>query len=387
MLTRITATACALVFVAGVAQAAYSRGLADAGGGRAEASTDAGDGLGVVAEVLEQLDADAVKAPDGDKLADGAVDGILRALDDPYAQYFDADEFAEFNDALDGEFSGVGLVLEEGPKGVRIVSVLDGTPAAEAGITEGERIVSVDGTDVSDKPINVIVERVKGEAGTDVTLGLAGGSQGRHEVTLTRRQIDTPNIEAKQLDDGTGYVRLLQFTGGVGDAVRGEVERLVAEGATGIVLDLRGNPGGLLPEAISIASIFIEDGPIVSVQERDAERRNYSARGDALAELPLVVLVDKGSASASEIVAGAVQDNDRGDIVGTSTFGKGTVQTIQTLDSGGGVKFTTAEYFTPSGDSIEGVGVQPDQVVRGGDAQLAAAQRALQAAVARADGG
>ncbi len=387
MLTRITATACALVFVAGVAQAAYSRGLADAGGGRAAASTDAGDGLGVVAEVLEQLDADAVKAPDGDKLADGAVDGILRALDDPYAQYFDADEFAEFNDALDGEFSGVGLVLEEGPKGVRIVSVLDGTPAAEAGITEGERIVSVDGTDVSDKPINVIVERVKGEAGTDVTLGLAGGSQGRHEVTLTRRQIDTPNIEAKQLDDGTGYVRLLQFTGGVGDAVRGEVERLVAEGATGIVLDLRGNPGGLLPEAISIASIFIEDGPIVSVQERDAERRNYSARGDALAELPLVVLVDKGSASASEIVAGAVQDNDRGDIVGTSTFGKGTVQTIQTLDSGGGVKFTTAEYFTPSGDSIEGVGVQPDQVVRGDDAQLAAAQRALQAAVARADGG
>ena len=387
MLTRITATACALVFVAGVAQAAYSRGLADAGGGRAAASTDAGDGLGVVAEVLEQLDADAVKAPDDAKLADGAVDGILRALDDPYAQYFDADEFAEFNDALDGEFSGVGLVLEEGPKGVRIVSVLDGTPAAEAGITEGERIVSVDGTDVSDKPINVIVERVKGEAGTDVTLGLAGGSQGRHEVTLTRRQIDTPNIEAKQLDDGTGYVRLLQFTGGVGDAVRGEVERLVAEGATGIVLDLRGNPGGLLPEAISIASIFIEDGPIVSVQERDAERRNYSARGDALAELPLVVLVDKGSASASEIVAGAVQDNDRGDIVGTSTFGKGTVQTIQTLDSGGGVKFTTAEYFTPSGDSIEGVGVQSDQVVRGDDAQLAAAQRALQAAVARADGG
>ncbi|CAN5589779.1 S41 family peptidase [soil metagenome] len=387
MLTRITATACALVFVAGVAQAAYSRGLADAGGGRPAASTDAGDGLGVVAEVLEQLDADAVKAPDDAKLADGAVDGILRALDDPYAQYFDADEFAEFNDALDGEFSGVGLVLEEGPKGVRIVLVLDGTPAAEAGITEGERIVSVDGTDVSDKPINVIVERVKGEAGTDVTLGLAGGSQGRHEVTLTRRQIDTPNIEAKQLDDGTGYVRLLQFTGGVGDAVRGEVERLVAEGATGIVLDLRGNPGGLLPEAISIASIFIEDGPIVSVQERDAERRNYSARGDALAELPLVVLVDKGSASASEIVAGAVQDNDRGDIVGTSTFGKGTVQTIQTLDSGGGVKFTTAEYFTPSGDSIEGVGVQPDQVVRGDDAQLAAAQRALQAAVARADGG
>ncbi|MDQ3538828.1 MAG: S41 family peptidase [Actinomycetota bacterium] len=387
MLTRITATACALVFVAGVAQAAYSRGLADADGASAAVSADSGRRLGVVGEVLEQLDADAVKAPDDDKLVDGAVDGMLRALDDPYAQYFDSDEFAEFSDALDGEFSGVGLVLEEGPQGVRIVSVLDGTPAAEAGITEGERIVSVDGSDVSDKPINVIVERVKGEAGTDVTLGLAGGPRGRHEVTLTRRQIDAPNIEARQLEDGTGYVRLLQFTGGVGDAVRREVEQLVAEGASGIVLDLRGNPGGLLPEAISVASIFIEDGPIVSVQERDAERRTYPARGDALAQLPVVVVVDKGSASASEIVAGAVQDSGRGDIVGTSTFGKGTVQTIQTLDNGGGVKFTTAEYFTPSGDSIEGVGVQPDQVVRGEDAQLAAAQRTLQAAVARANGG
>ncbi|MBA2730840.1 MAG: S41 family peptidase [Euzebyaceae bacterium] len=387
MLTRIAATACALVFLAGVTQAAYSRGLADAGGAPSAVSADNGRRLGVVAEVLDQLEADAVKAPDDSKLVDGAVDGMLRALDDPYAQYFDLDEFSEFNDALDGEFSGVGLVLEEGPNGVRIVSVLDGTPAAEAGITEGERIISVDGSDVRDKAINVIVERVKGEAGTDVTLGLAGGQQGRHEVTLTRRQIDVPNIEGRLLEDGSGYVRLLQFTGGVGEAVRGEVERLVTEGASGIVLDLRGNPGGLLPEAIEVASIFIEDGQIVSVQEREAERRTYAARGDALSDLPLVVLVDKGSASASEIVAGAVQDSGRGDIVGTSTFGKGTVQTIQTLDSGGGVKFTTAEYFTPSGDSIEGVGVQPDQVVRGEDAQLAAAQRTLQAAVARANGG
>ena len=306
MLTRIAATACALVFLAGVTQAAYSRGLADAGGAPSAVSADNGRRLGVVAEVLDQLDADAVKAPDDSKLVDGAVDGMLRALDDPYAQYFDLDEFSEFNDALDGEFSGVGLVLEEGPNGVRIVSVLDGTPAAEAGITEGERIISVDGSDVRDKAINVIVERVKGEAGTDVTLGLAGGQQGRHEVTLTRRQIDVPNIEGRLLEDGSGYVRLLQFTGGVGEAVRGEVERLVTEGASGIVLDLRGNPGGLLPEAIEVASIFIEDGQIVSVQEREAERRTYAARGDALSDLPLVVLVDKGSASASEIVAGAV---------------------------------------------------------------------------------
>ncbi len=386
-LTRLTASACAVVLLAGVGVVAYEEGSRAAAvpvSSFGAASVQGGD---VVTEVLGKIDAGAVRAPDDEQLVEGAVDGLLEALDDPYAEFYDAEEFAAFNDMLDGEFSGVGLILEEKPDGLEIVNVLEDTPSSRAGIEVGERIVSVDGTDVESKPIDVVVDLVKGEEGTDVTLGLAGGPKGRREVTLTRERIDVPNLEARLEDDGTGYVRLLQFSSDAGEQVRREVDRLVADGAQGIVLDLRGNPGGLLPEAINIASVFIEDGAIVSVKERDTPRETYTARGDALESLPLVVLVDKGSASASEIVAGAIADADRGTIVGQTTFGKGTVQTIQRLQAGGGLKFTTAEYFTRSGDSIEGIGVEPDERVTGADAQLEAARRVLRAQLAGTPGG
>lgn len=385
-LTPLAAITCAVVLLAGIAILSYrvGAGRASLPGAalRAPQSTvDAADG-DIVDEVLGLVRSEAVDVPEDGVLVKGAVEGLLRALDDPYAQYYDAGDFAAFNDLLDGEFSGVGLVLQETPKGLTVVSVLDGTPADRAGITKGERIVSVDGRDVRGKPIDAVVDLVKGEEGTQVTLGLVGGPQGRHEVTLTRQRIDLPLLEARRLDDGNGYVKLLQFSGGSGERVRRAVDRLVAGGAQGIVLDLRNNPGGLLSEAISVASVFIEDGLVVSVQERGTQRRTYEAGGDALEDIPLVVLVDKGSASASEIVAGAIQDQDRGTIVGVGTFGKGTVQTIERLDAGGGVKFTTAEYFTPSGDSIEGLGVKPDQRVAGEKAQLGVAKRVLQSMVA-----
>ncbi len=387
MLQRLTAISCAVVLLAGVATAAYNEGVADGGVGVVSSGGDAGRRTRVVDEVFAKVDAGAVERPDDDELVEGAVNGLLEALGDPYAQYYDAEAFSAFNDLLDGEFSGVGLVLEEKPAGVTVVTVLEGAPAERAGVEVGERIVSVDGKDVRDLPIDVIVDRVKGDAGTEVTLGLAGGRAGRREITLTRERIDVPNLESRLLDDGSGYVKLLQFSNDSGERVRKAVDELVDSGARGIVLDLRGNPGGLLSEAVSVASVFIEDGAIVSVREREAERETLTARGDALESLPLVVLVDNSSASASEIVAGAVQDAGRGTIVGQTTFGKGTVQTIERLDAGGGVKFTTAEYFTPSGDSIEGVGVKPDEVVEGADAQLSAAQRVLRAMLVRAPAG
>ncbi|MDP9406000.1 MAG: S41 family peptidase [Actinomycetota bacterium] len=387
MLQRLTALTCAVVLLGGVGTAAYQHGLADAATAPVAAAGDAQRRTRVIDEVFAKVDAGAVEQPDDDELVEGAVNGMLEALGDPYAEYYDAEAFTAFNDLLDGEFSGVGLVLEEKPAGVTVVTVLEGAPAARAGVEVGERIVSVDGKDVRDLPIDVIVDRVKGDAGTEVTLGLAGGSAGRREITLTRERIDVPNIESRLLDDGGGYVKLLQFSSDSGDRVRKAVDDLVDAGARGIVLDLRGNPGGLLPEAVNVASVFIEEGPIVSVREREAAPKTLTARGDARESLPLVVLVDKGSASASEIVAGAVQDAGRGTIVGQPTFGKGTVQTIQELTAGGGLKFTTAEYFTPSGDSIEGVGVRPDEVVEGADAQLSAAQRALRAMLATAPAG
>jgi len=385
MLARITAVLCSLVLVAGVGVASFEAGARSAGGATPAASTSSGSSLQFLEEILHTLDRDAVRAPDDQALIDAAVEGLLGALDDPYARYYDEDAFDDLNAMLDGGFSGIGIVLEERPAGLVVMSVFEDTPAARAGIEEGERITSVDGTPVGDRPIDVIVEQIKGDEGTEVTLGLAGGSEGRREVTLVRERIELPNVEYEVLEDGSGYVRLRQFTTGAGDKVRSAVDELVEQGVPGVVLDLRGNPGGLLSEAVNVASVFIEEGAIVDVKERGEQRRTFSAKGDAVEGLPLVVLINKGSASASEIVAGAIQDSERGTLVGVPTFGKGTVQTIHRLDAGGGVKYTTAEYFTPSGDSIEGEGVRPDRRVAGAEAQLAAAQETLAAMIAGGD--
>ena len=376
MLARVTAVLCALVLIAGVGVAGYQYGATTAPV-QAQSSERAQASLRFLEEILDEVKQDAVDTPDEEKLIDGAVKGLLSELEDPYARYYDPEAFSDLNAMLDGGFSGIGVVLEEKPRGVIVVSVFEDTPAARAGMEEGERIVSVDGTDVRDKPIDAIVEMVKGDEGTEVTLGLTGGSKGRRDVTMTRQRIELPNVESRMLADGAGYVQMRQFTTGVGQKVRTVVTELVDGGAEGIVLDLRGNPGGLLNEAVNVASVFIEEGDVVSVKERGAPRKSYAAKGDALENLPLVVLVNKGSASASEIVAGALQDADRGTIVGQQTFGKGTVQTIHRLDAGGGVKYTTAEYFTPSGDSIEDVGVTPDRKVVDADKQLDVAQQEL----------
>lgn len=380
MLARITAVLCGLVLLASVGAVGYQYGV-EAAPQAAQPAASSDGSLDFLEQIVDELRQDAVRAPKGEELINGAVQGLLGALDDPYARYYDADAFTELNTMLDGGFSGIGVVLEEKPRGIIVVTVFPNTPASQARMEEGERIVSVDGQPVGDRPIDAVVELIKGDEGTDVTLGLVGGSKGRREVTLTRKRIELPNVEAKMLADGGGYVRMRQFTTDIGDTIRTEVAKLLDQGAEGIVLDLRGNPGGLLNEAVNVASVFLENGEIVSVKERGEPRRSYEAKGDAFESVPLVVLVNKGSASASEIVAGALQDAGRATLVGQQTFGKGTVQTIHRLDAGGGVKYTTAEYFTPSGDSIEGVGVSPDQRVAGTGKQLAAAREALQALI------
>ena len=323
-------------------------------------SADAVADLEPVIELYEALNESAVDAPDAEKLVDGAIQGMLDEVDDDYARFFPAAAFEDFNASLDGTFSGVGLMLTDTPDGPVIVSVLEDTPAEEAGIEEGERIVAVDGEDVSGDPLEEIVAKVKGEAGTTVSLGLAGGDEGRRTLEIIRAEFDLPLTTREMLEGDVGYVRLYQFAEDAGERVRTDVRALLDDGAGGIVLDLRRNPGGLLNEAVSVASVFVEDGEIVSVQRRGGDRESFDAVDDAFDEVPLVVLVDDASASASEIVAGAVQDADRGSIVGETTFGKGTVQTIAQFSDGSGAKFTTARYFTPSGDSIEGVGVEPD---------------------------
>lgn len=343
--------------------------------------TEAAEDLAPLTELYQALSDQAVDAPDKDALVRAAIEGMLEEADDPYARYFPNEEFDEFNASLDGTFSGVGLMLEETPEGPVIVSVLEGTPAESAGIEEGERIVSVDGENVRDDPLEQIVTKVKGDPGTDVVLGLEGGDQGPRELRVTRAEFDLPIVASERLENDIGYVNLRQFADGAGERVRDEVGTMVNDGVSGIVLDLRANPGGLLNEAIAVASVFIEDGEVVSVEERSHERETFDAVDDAFEQVPVAVVVDGHSASASEIVAGAIQDAERGVIVGQQTFGKGTVQTITQLSDGSGVKFTTARYYTPSGDSIEGVGVTPDVEVEQGEQGELSEDRQVQAAI------
>lgn len=384
-LTSITAALCALILLAGVATVAYRLGEESAAPLTTISSADAGADLATLEDLYRQLSDDAVDAPDEEALIRGAIEGMLDALEDPYAAYFDLEAFRQFNMQLDGSFSGVGMMLEDSPEGPVVVSVLPDTPAERAGIRSGERIVAVDGEDVRGMPLSAIVSLVTGEAGTQVTLELESEDGSSQEFELTRAEIDLPLVDSELLDD-VGHVRLLGFSKGVAERARETIDELLAEGARGIILDLRRNPGGLLNMSVDVASMFLPSGEVVvSVQESGADERVMRSSGGPYEDLPVVVLVDESSASASEILAGALQDAGRAEIIGMPTFGKGTVQSVRTLSDGSGVKFTTAEYFTPSGDSIEDVGVQPDRVVEDPDEQLVAGQEILQAMLARLD--
>ena len=316
--------------------------------------------------LLDLIDEDAVDAVPEDDLVDAAIEGLLGELDDQYAVFYDADRYLALNADLDGEFVGIGVTIEEQADGVYITGVLPGSPAEEAEIMAGERIVSVDGVTALDEATSGdVIELIAGEEGTERVLVLDGGEEGERELTLILREIDLPQVFAEVRDSGFGYVRAGGFSRMVAEQMETEVQTMLDDDVPGIVLDLRGNPGGLLSEAVEVVSVFAEEGVVVRVDSREGSVER-SVSGDAIADdIPLVVLVDGNSASASEIVAGALQDLDRAQVVGETTFGKGTVQTIQDLAAGAGVKFTTARYFTPSGDSIEGVGVAPDVFAEG----------------------
>jgi carboxyl-terminal processing protease len=352
-------------------------------GGSGNSSGSAPAELDSLIELYDELATEAVEAPDPEALIGGAKQGMLDAMEDPYARYYDPEAYAAFNEELEGVYSGVGMELEETGEGLFVVTVFPDSPAEQAGVRAGDRIVGVDGSDVREEPIEAVVTQVRGEEGTEVTLEVERNGD-TESYDIVRSTITIPRLEAELLDDGIGYVRMFQFTGGVGDELRVEVADLLDQGADGVVLDLRGNPGGLLREAVGVASVFLDDEVVVRVIERAGEEEALETIGEAFADVPLVVLVNEGTASASEIVAGAVQDAGRGLIVGEVTFGKGTVQTIKSLGDGSGAKFTTAEYRTPSGESIEDVGVQPDRVVSGDEEQLAEAREVLRSEMAGA---
>jgi carboxyl-terminal processing protease len=317
--------------------------------------------------VFEQVRAHYVEKPDDGKLIESAIDGMLNGLD-PHSSYLDSSSFRDMEAQTRGEFGGLGIevALENGF--IKVVSPIDDTPAAKAGIRAGDIITHLDDEPVQGLTLDQAVEKMRGPEHSAIRLRITRkGKEAPIEIAVTRAKIQVRSVHTKVEGNDVGYVRITQFTEQTTNGVRTAIRQITSQTANdklkGYVIDLRNNPGGLLDQAISVSGAFLEHGEIVSIRGRDPEdSERFRARsGDLTKGKPVIVLINGGSASASEIVAGALQDHRRATLVGTRTFGKGSVQTIIPLGSGNGaLRLTTARYFTPSGRSIQAKGISPD---------------------------
>jgi carboxyl-terminal processing protease len=297
-------------------------------------------------------------------LEQASLKGVVDALHDPFSHYLTPAEAKLFKQSLDPAFEGVGMSVREDKRGLRIAKVFKGSPAERAGMHPDDVITAVNGRSIAGLPSSVATGRIKGPAGTFVTLSLLSPGQPKPRVIRVRRaRIHVP-IAAGRLVRHRGvplaHVRLAAFDSGAHGAVEKQLRPLLKEGARGILLDLRGNPGGLLTESVLTASLFIEKGPIVSTSGRTQPKHVFNAEGDTIAPtLPMVVLVDKGSASSSEIVTGALRDRGRATVVGQKTFGKGVFQNVETLQNGGLLDLTVGSYYLPKGENLAHKGIDP----------------------------
>jgi carboxyl-terminal processing protease len=324
--------------------------------------------LDVFGEVLERVRADYVDKPDDSKLIESAIDGMLSALD-PHSSYMDAKEFRDMQVQTRGEFGGLGLEVSMENGVVKVVSPIADTPAARAGLQSGDLITALDKTQLQGLTLQEAVEKMRGPVHAPITLTIVRkGVDKPFEVTMVRDVIHIRPVKYSAEND-VGYIQITSFneqtTGDLEDAVK-HLKKEIGPNLKGYLLDLRNNPGGLLDQAISVSDDFLDEGAIVITKSRNLEetQRTNARLGDITDGKKLVVLINGGSASASEIVAGALQDHRRATIVGTRSFGKGSVQTIIPLGSNGALRLTTARYYTPSGRSIQAKGIEPDTVVQ-----------------------
>ncbi|HEX5763050.1 MAG TPA: S41 family peptidase [Solirubrobacterales bacterium] len=331
------------------------------------------DSAGLTAEASELIEDNYYRSVGHAELIDASLQGMVRDLRrryrDRFSEYLSPSVLAHFNEEIEGRFSGVGLSVVEVRRGLRVVKVFPGSPAEEAGIDVGETVVSVEGRSIAGMDSLAATAKIKGPEGSQVRVGVrdAGGGAVR-QVRLTRAEIEVPVISSslrRVAREKLGYVRLAAFSRGAHGALSEAVRKLRARGARGLVLDLRANGGGLLEEAVLSASIFLPEGEeVVSTRSRTQGESVYETRGGNQPQMPLVVLIDRGTASAAEILAAALADHADVPVVGTRSFGKGVFQQEVGLSNGGALKLTIGEYFTPDGKNLAGKGIQPDIVVQ-----------------------
>ena len=321
--------------------------------------------LELFGDVLQTVDNQYVSEVDNKKLIEAALDGMLTSLD-PHSGYLSPDSFEDMQDTTRGEYGGLGIEVTSEDGVVKVISPIDGTPAMRAGIQAGDYITSVNGQSVLGLTVNEAVKQMRGPAGEIVTLTIARDKTDPFDVKLVREVIK-PKAAIARMEGDYGYVRLPGFNEKATDALTASINELKAKNPhmKGLIFDLRNNPGGLLDQAVGVSSVFLDGGEVVSQRgrdPRDIQRYNAKPGGDILKGLPVVVLINQGSASAAEIVAGALQDRHRAELVGITSFGKGSVQTVIPLRGGadGALKLTTARYYTPSGRSIQKTGIAPD---------------------------
>ncbi len=338
------------------------------------------------AGVMRFIESRYVTEIDSTKLMDGAINGMVQSLEDPHSIYLPPKMYRQFMDQTEGSFGGIGIYMGFKTGKVSVISVMDDSPAAKAGLQANDEILAVDGTPVTEMQPEEVAIHIRGQVGTEVTLSVHREGEENRDFTITRDTIQVKTAAGKMLEDGMGYIRIASFSEKTASEFENVYKSLENEGMKGLIIDLRENPGGLVTSCVEIANLVVPEGPVVSVVNRSGDKEEYTS--DLKEEkYPIVVLIDGNSASAAEILAGALQDTKAGTLVGTQSYGKGSVQVIMPMFHDDAVKITIAKYYTPSGRSIDGVGIEPDVKVElrpeaASDVQLQKAEEILREKIA-----
>lgn len=320
-----------------------------------------------VNKIYRIIDKAFIEEVDEDALREGMYKGMLEALDEKYTTYYTVEEFSEMMEDADGSFEGIGAYLSQNPDTmvITVVRPIINSPAEAAGLLAGDILVSVDDEDVSDQDLNLVVSKVRGEKGSSVKIGIMReGEEDTLYFDIIRDKVDSISCDYEMLDGNIGHIVISEFADATDEQFKDSFDKLVDEGMTSLIIDLRSNGGGYVDTSVDIADYLVKEGPIVTIKDRSGKGYSYEDKGDdKYLKIPCVVLVDENTASASEILTGALKDYELATIIGTQTFGKGIVQDVVPLGDGSGIKYTSNKYYTPNGNNIHGVGIEPDIIV------------------------